>query len=94
MGLPSLTGGFSGGAGSSYQGGSATNGDQTSKNKFSIGGFSITAAPAWAGGNSSGGQVSGAATPTSLMMGGMPSTDLIMVGGAVAVVLWALMRKK
>lgn len=90
-GMGSLTGGFTGGAGSSYQGGSAKNGDQKNNNSLAVGGFSITAAPAWAGGVSNGGKAT--STTPSALSGGI-SQETLLIGGAVAVVLWALMRKK
>lgn len=56
MGMSSL-GSFSGGDGSGYSGGSATNGDQkvTNTTNNTSGGQYISAAPAWKGGISNGG---------------------------------------
>ncbi|MBE0471511.1 MAG: hypothetical protein IBX55_18620 [Methyloprofundus sp.] len=76
-----LSGGFDGGAGSSYQGGSATGGNLDQQTSF--GGFNINAAPAWAGGNSSGGGNSG-----------LDNKTLLIGLGVLALAWFALNRKK
>jgi len=78
-----MLGGFSGGAGSSYQGGSASAkfGDyKTGPQSFGGSGFSINAAPAWGGGVSSGGSASQMSNKEMMLYG-----SIALVAGIVAV---------